>query len=210
MAFVALSHFSGSPELSASVRPALASRRARGPSTAPMLQKKKAGSLCSCPSSQNLVPRSCLRVPSWDQQGLGKGCASPPLASQPLGTHDFGAGKGGHGRERQQGREGAAGAPCFAARLVGAEVWFPPFCSFPLPRQAPGLPTSKGERAARDGAGVNTGLGPARRWVTEVSSCPDVSPVALGTAVVRLPKEGRLFSCSSAARSRCPSLTYKP
>lgn len=39
----------------------------------------------------------------------------------------------------------------------------------------------------------------------KVKSCRDVSPVALGTAVVKLPEEGRLFSCSSAARSRCPS-----
>lgn len=117
--------------------------------------------------------------------------------------------KGGRGGERQQGREGAAGAPCFAARLVGAEVWFPPFCSFSSSSPGPGAANLKGragcEGQRRGRAGVNTGLGPARRWVTEVSSCPDVSPVALGTAVVRLPKEGRLFSCSSAARSWCPS-----
>lgn len=49
------------------------------------------------------------------------------------------------------------------------------------------------------------GLGLGRRWVMEVKSCRDVSPAALGTAVVRLLKEGRLFSCSSAAHSWCPS-----
>lgn len=70
-------------------------------------------------------------------------------------------------------------------------------------------PTSKGkvgcEGQRRGRAGVNTGLGPARQWVMEVKSCRDVSPAALGTAVVRLLKEGRLFSCSSASRSWCPS-----
>lgn len=70
-------------------------------------------------------------------------------------------------------------------------------------------PTSKG-KAGCEGqwwgrAGVNTGLGLARRWVMEVKSCCDVSPVALGTAVVRRLNERRLFSCSSAAHSWCPS-----
>lgn len=41
--------------------------------------------------------------------------------------------------------------------FVGNEVWFPPFCSFPLPRQAPGLLTSKGKRAARDSVGAGQG-----------------------------------------------------
>lgn len=107
-------------------------------------------------------------------------------------------------------RSAAAEAPCFAARLVGAEVWFPSLYSFPLPRQAPALLTDLKGKSRLRGTAAGMGRGKhgteaGRQWVMELKSCRDVSPVALGTAVVRLLKEGRLFFCSSAACSWCPS-----
>lgn len=161
-------------------------------------------------SPQPILPaaQNVLSVGKWENNsGNSPGCSF---------SSSLEAGKGGcNWRRDREDRahhpcSATAGAPCFAARLVGAEVWFPSLCSFPLPRQAPGLLTDlKGKSrlrgTARGWAGVNTGLGPARQWVMEVKSCRDVSPAALGTAVVRLLKEGRLFFCSSAACSWCPS-----
>lgn len=116
------------------------------------------------------------------------------------------------GRDREDRahhpRSAAAEAPCFAACLVGAEVWFPSL--YPFPRQAPGLLTDLKEKSRLRGtaAGMGRGkhgAGAGQQWVLEMRSGRDVRPAALGTAVVRLLKEGRLFSCSSAACSWCPS-----
>lgn len=59
------------------------------------------------------------------------------------------------GRSRA-GRE-LPGLRVLQPAFVGNEVWFPSFCSFPLPRQALGLLTSKGKQAARDSIGARQG-----------------------------------------------------